>query len=26
VVRDVGPDAVVFHVGTNGAIRATLSP
>jgi hypothetical protein len=26
VVRDVGPGAVVFHVGADGAIRATLSP
>jgi len=26
VVRDVGPGAVVFHVGTNGALRGTLTP
>ena len=26
LVRDVGPGAVVFHVGADGAIRATLSP
>jgi hypothetical protein len=26
VVRDVGPGAVIFHVGTNGAIRGTLIP
>jgi len=26
VVRDVGPGAVVFHVGTDGAIRGTLIP
>jgi len=26
VVRDVGPGAVVFHVGTNGALRGTLIP
>ena len=26
VVREAGPGAVVFHVGTNGAIRATLAP
>jgi len=26
VVRDVGPGAVVFHVGADGAVRATLSP
>jgi hypothetical protein len=26
VVREVGPGAVVFHVGTNGAIRSTLTP
>ena len=26
LVRDVGPAAVVFHVGADGAIRATLSP
>jgi hypothetical protein len=26
LVRDVGPRAVVFHVGADGAIRATLSP
>ena len=26
VVREAGPGAVVFHVGTNGAIRATLTP
>jgi hypothetical protein len=26
VVRDVGPRAVVFHVGTNGALRGTLTP
>jgi len=26
VVRDVGPAAVIFHVGTNGAIRGTLIP
>jgi len=26
VVRDVGPGAVVFHVGTNGAIRGRLTP
>jgi len=26
VVRDIGPGAVVFHVGADGAIRATLSP
>jgi len=26
VVRDVGPRAVIFHVGTNGAIRGTLIP
>jgi len=25
-VRDVGRGAVVFHVGADGAIRATLSP
>jgi hypothetical protein len=25
VVREAGPGAVVFHVGTNGAIRATLT-
>ena len=26
VVREAGPGAVVFHVGTNGTIRATLTP
>jgi hypothetical protein len=26
VVREVGPGAVVFHVGTDGAIRGTLTP
>ena len=26
VIRDVGPGAVVFHVGTDGAIRGTLTP
>jgi hypothetical protein len=25
VVRDVGPGAAVFHVGTDGAVRATLA-
>ena len=25
-VREAGPGAVVFHVGANGAIRATLTP
>ena len=26
VVREAGPGAVVFYVGTNGAVRATLTP
>ena len=26
VVRDLGPDATVFHVGPDGSIRATLTP
>jgi hypothetical protein len=25
-VRDVGPDAVVFHVGPDGTVKATLRP
>ncbi len=26
VVREAGPDAIVFHAGANGALRATLKP
>ncbi len=26
VVREAGPDAVVFHAGSNGVLRATLKP
>ena len=26
VVREAGPKAVVFHVGTDGTLRATLTP
>ena len=26
VVRDLGPDATVFHAGPDGSIRATLTP
>jgi hypothetical protein len=26
VVRDLGPDATIFHVGPDGSIRATLTP
>jgi hypothetical protein len=26
VVRDLGPDATVFHAGLDGAIRDTLTP
>jgi hypothetical protein len=25
-VRDVGPDAVIFHVGPDGSVKATLHP
>jgi hypothetical protein len=25
-VRDIGPGAAVYHVGTDGALRATLTP
>jgi hypothetical protein len=25
-VRDLGPDAIVFHAGPDGALRATLRP
>ena len=26
VVRDLGPDATIFHAGPDGSIRATLTP
>ena len=26
VVREAGPEAAVFHVGTDGVLRATLTP
>ena len=26
VVREAGPEAVVFHAGANGVLRATLTP
>ena len=26
VVREAGPQAVVFHAGSNGVLRATLTP
>jgi hypothetical protein len=26
VVREAGPEAVVFHAGANGMLRATLTP
>jgi hypothetical protein len=26
VVRDLGPDAIVFHAAPDGTVRATLAP
>ena len=26
VVRDLGPDAIVFHAAPDGTVRATLTP
>jgi hypothetical protein len=25
-IRDIGPDAIVFHAGPDGTLRATLRP